>query len=94
MLLNRTHPANKGLTLDLLNGVPGRDLHRFCWLKDEEIGYLDSKWNHLVGVKTIAPSTNPGLVHFTNGGPWLPQYKDVEYADEWRAVRDDWVRKG
>lgn len=94
MLLNRIHPANKGLTLELLNTAPGRDLHRFCWLKDDEIGYLDSKWNYLVGVDSLKPGADPCLVHFTNGGPWLPQYKEVEYAEEWRAVRDDWVRHG
>ena len=92
MLLNRSHPANKGLTLELLNTVPGRDLHRFCWLKDDEIGYLDNKWNHLVGVEVENPSPNPSLVHFTNGGPWLPQYSGVEYADEWRAVMNEWAR--
>ena len=94
MLLNRTHSANKGLTLDLLNTAPGRDLHRFCWLKNEEIGLLDPKWNHLVGVDTVKSAEAPCLVHFTNGGPWLPQYHDVEYADEWRSAYADWIRKG
>jgi len=92
MLLNRNHPANKGLTLELLNTVPGRDLHRFCWLKDDEIGYVGNQWNHLVGVEVENPSPNPSLVHFTNGGPWLPQYSNVEYADEWRAALSAWAR--
>ena len=94
MLFNRDHPANKGLTLELLNTVPGRDLHRFCWLKDDEIGYLDNKWNHLVGVDSIvSPSPSPALVHFTNGGPWLPKYNTVQYAAEWCAARDAWARR-
>jgi hypothetical protein len=32
MVFNCDHPANRALTLDLINTVPGRDLHRFCWL--------------------------------------------------------------
>ena len=91
MLLNRRHPANDNLTIKLLNTVPGRDLHRFCWLRDEDIGFLDVKWNHLVGVEG-AQSPDPHLVHFTNGGPWLPQYADVEYADEWRKAYRSYVR--
>lgn len=91
MLLNRAHPANNELTLKLLNTVPGRDLHRFCWLRDEDIGHLDLRWNHLVGVDG-SESPDPSIVHFTNGGPWLPQYTNVPYADEWRAAYRKWVR--
>lgn len=90
MMLNRAHLANKRLTIELLNTVPGRDLHRFCWLEDSDIGVLDQRWNHLVGVEG-AQSPNPAIVHFTNGGPWLPQYAGVEYAEEWRAARDAWL---
>lgn len=89
MMLNRGHPANNNLTLDLLNTAPGRDLHRFCWLEDSDIGFLEPKWNHLVGV---SEKTDPAIVHFTNGGPWLPQYSNVEYAAEWREAYRHWVR--
>jgi len=30
MLFNCDHPANQALTTELVNSVPGRDLHRFC----------------------------------------------------------------
>lgn len=82
MLLNMDHPSNQDLTLDLLNSAPGRDLHRLCWLKDEEIGELGPEWNYLVG-ETRA-EVDPKVVHFTNGGPWLPRYETVPFADEWR----------
>jgi lipopolysaccharide biosynthesis glycosyltransferase len=91
MLFNLKHPKNDQLQPDLINKVPGRDLHRFCWLDDEDIGFLDVKWNHLVGV-VGAQSSNPSLVHFTNGGPWLKDYADVEYASEWRNCMHHWVR--
>lgn len=91
MLFNRAHPSNRKLTLEMLNELPGRDLHRFCWLTDEEIGHLDFKWNHLVGVEG-SQSPDPAIVHFTNGGPWLPEYANVEYADDWRRAYRDWVK--
>jgi hypothetical protein len=89
---NLDHASNRKLTVDLVNRVPGRDLHAFCWLRDEEIGELAPRWNYLVGhTETDAP---PALVHFTSGGPWLDAYRDVPYADEWRAARAAWLNDG
>lgn len=83
MLFNVDHPANDALTVDVVNALPGRDLHRFCWLDDSEIGELRPEWNYLVGwTKGVA---DPKLVHFTTGTPALPGHEDDEFADEWRA---------
>jgi lipopolysaccharide biosynthesis glycosyltransferase len=89
MLFNLDHPANSALTLDVINTLPGRDLHRFCWLDDSEIGELDPCWNFLVGHSD--PKINPKIVHFTEGGPWMQGYEDVPYADEWRTWRNRWA---
>lgn len=83
MLFNCDHPANSALTLDVINSLPGRDLHRFCWLDDTEIGALDPKWNFLVGYSD--PVIDPLVVHFTSGTPDMPGYENCAYADEWRA---------
>lgn len=83
VLFNCAHEANNGLTLDIINMLPGRDLHRFLWLDESEIGALDPKWNFLVGHSD--PSIDPAVVHFTEGTPDMPGYEDVPYADEWRA---------
>lgn len=82
MLFNVNHPANAALTIDMLNGVPGRDLHRFCWLDDHLIGELPAKWNHLVGttkVEGIEDAENPALIHWTDGYPLLPGYETADY---------------
>jgi hypothetical protein len=92
MAFNCDHPANKLLTVDLINSVPGRDLHRFCWLQDDDIGDLPMSWNFLVG--TTDPEITPDLVHFTAGGPWFEGYRDVPYADEWLCERDCWLAGG
>ncbi len=81
MLFNCGHPANVALDVRLVNTVPGRDLHRFCWLPDELIGTLPRRWNALVG--SAGFPEDPALVHFTEGLPDMPGYESVPYADEW-----------
>lgn len=91
MVFNVDHPSNAPLrdSTVMANTLPGRDLHRFCWLRDEEIGELDPAWNYLVGYsdKSIVPK----CVHFTSGTPDMPGYENSEYADEWRSQLDKWA---
>jgi hypothetical protein len=84
MLVNCGHPSNAALTLDVVNTWPGRDLHAFRWLRDDEIGPLPAAWNWLVGVSP--PVADPALVHFTLGMPYLPGHGHDPYADEWYEV--------
>ena len=81
MLFNCGHPANQALTLEMLNTLPGRDLHRFCWLQDDDIGWLPARWNVLVNVSPAIE--HPAIVHFTEGVPTLPGHESDPYADEW-----------
>lgn len=89
MLWNVDHPANQRLTLEMVNTLPGRDLHRFCWLEDHEIGELTPDWNWLVGHSD--PTIAPAIVHYTEGLPSMPGHEDCAFADDWRAVRRDWL---
>lgn len=89
MLINCDHPSNKKLDLELLNNERGLRLHQFCWLKDDEIGEIDVKWNWLPGVSPR--DVNPAIVHFTDGIPDIPGYEDQAYSDEWRREHDSWV---
>jgi hypothetical protein len=89
MLFNCDHPSNKKLTVQLINSVPGRDLHRFCWLKDEEIGELPPEWNYLVG--HTEGVNDAKIVHFTDGTPSMTGYENCEYADEWRTELTMWA---
>jgi len=83
MLFNCAHPAHERLTLDGLQQTPGRDLHAFCWLRDEEIGSLPKAWNFLVGIDEPLEVPDPAIVHFTLGTPDLPEHANDLYADEW-----------
>lgn len=90
MAINMGHAANSALTLQLINSVPGRDLHRFCWLADALIGELPAGWNWMEGITD--PQISPSIVHYTHGGPWLRDYQDVQFANQWRAEHELWVR--
>lgn len=89
MLFNIGHPSNEKLTLEMINTLPGRDLHRFCWLQDDEIGELDPTWNWLAGHLPVIQS--PKVVHFTDGVPDMPGYENVPFADEWRDELAIWA---
>lgn len=92
MAINCDHPANDALTVEMVNTLPGRDLHRFCWLDDDEIGELEPKWNFLLGEMPVwLCAVDPVIVHFTLGGPWFDAFKNVPYADEWRAELNRWA---
>ncbi len=86
MAFNLAHPSNGKLDLQLLNSVPGRDLHRFCWLSDDEIGSLSPDWNWLEGTYKVSELA-PSAVHFTRGGPWMDGWTDVDFADNWIAEK-------
>lgn len=84
ILWNCGHLAHRDLTLEVLNGWPGRDLHAFKWLRDDLIGALPARWNHLVGVS--APDENPAIVHFTLGTPDVVGHESDHFSDEWRLA--------
>lgn len=69
MLFNCDHIANKRLSLTDIQERPGRDLHGFYWLSNDEIGELSSRFNWLVDV-TPKPD-RPVVAHFTLGTPEL-----------------------
>jgi hypothetical protein len=85
MLWNLDHPAHRRLSLADVNHRVGRDLHRFCWLEDAEIGALPARWNHLVGVDER--DADARLAHFTLGLPDVRGYEYCEFSDEWREER-------
>lgn len=90
MIFNCNHPSNKKLTLEAVNNWPGRDLHAFKWLDDNEIGELDPGWNHLVDVDP-EPTEKPKLVHFTLGVPSMPGFENCAYSAEWWQTLEFWA---
>lgn len=87
---NTRHEGVQRLTSEMINELPGRDLHALCWLYDYEIGALPVEYNYLVGHSKLPAGKKPRLVHYTDGIPSMVGYEDCEYADEWRAERAQW----
>ena len=76
----------KNLTPEYVGTANGLDIHQFKWLSNDDIGTLPWEWNYLVGYDKKERLTHPvANVHFTTGGPWFEEYKDVEFSNEWRA---------
>ncbi len=87
MLLNCGHPSTRKLTVEAVNTESPAYLHRMHWAEDAEIGAVDKTWNFLEGwyEKTETP---PKAIHYTRGGPWFENWRDVDYGDLWIAERD------
>lgn len=76
------------LDLERVNSSEASDLHQFRWIPDHQIGSIDPVWNWLEGWYHEPDHGRPRAIHFTRGGPWYQQYRDVEYADLWIKFRD------
>lgn len=87
VLWDCSHPANKVVTPDFVNNASPMELHRFTWLKDEEIGELNVRWNWLVG-EYDEPPADVKNVHWTVGGPYFEEYKNVDFSEEWFAEKE------
>jgi len=92
---NCHHPANRQVTPELVNTATPSYLHRFSFLKDDEIGELDVRWNWLVGEYEDTP-TDVKNVHWTLGGPYFDECRDAEFADEWEVLHNkiNYARNG
>jgi len=86
VLWNCSHPSNKAVTKELINqhDTTGKYLHRFSWLKDEEIGSLPHHWNWLAGWYKEPHDGSPSAIHYTEGGPWFENYRYCEYHQLWK----------
>lgn len=71
------------LSPEYVNRATGLELHRFQWTQDALIGELPLEWNWLVDEYPFKAEAK--VVHYTLGGPWFDDYRDCDYADEWRA---------
>jgi hypothetical protein len=83
VLWNVAHPAHQRFTIRELQTWPGRYMHAFKWLKDDEIGALSPEWNQLVGVQD--KHWDRGILHYTLGTPNMPGYENCLYANVWQA---------
>lgn len=75
------------LTPEYVNRASGLELHQFKWLGDDAlIGELPARWNFLVGYDE--PAADIALLHYTTGGPYFREYRNVPYAQQWTEVHE------
>jgi lipopolysaccharide biosynthesis glycosyltransferase len=92
MLFNCDHPDVRALTPNVVNTAPPAYLHRLEWVSDEtSIGALPLEWNFLEG-EYPKPDRVPRVIHYTNGGPWFPEWQECDYAELWLQERDLYFR--
>jgi hypothetical protein len=84
ILWNCAHPAHRILTPEKVAASEGAFLHRFQWLRDDEVGSLPDHWNWLA----IEYADNPDakLVHYTLGTPCFRDYADTSMSEHWHAA--------
>ena len=75
---------NRILTPDFVAQATGSYLHRFEWLRDDQILPLPEKWNRLVMEQPV--KADDKLLHFTIGTPCFSEYGACEGAEEWHAT--------
>jgi hypothetical protein len=56
---------------------------------DDYIGELPHKWNVLAGYDKPADFPRPANIHYTIGGPYFHEYRNIDWADQWIAERND-----
>ncbi len=78
------------LTPQYVNTATGLELHQFKevgWATTRSSGSLPHRWNHLVRDTTLRAPT-PRSCTTPSAAPGSEQYRDCEYAQEWRRERD------
>lgn len=78
-------PRCRALTPEWVNGASGLELHQFQWLSDGEIGALPPQWNVLVGVQPMPAQAR--ILHYTLGGPWFDDCREMAQGDQWLAAK-------
>tara|TARA_Y100000310_G_scaffold345706_1_gene468563 strand:+ start:11390 stop:12142 length:753 start_codon:yes stop_codon:yes gene_type:complete len=83
VIYNCDHSSNGKLSNYVVNRATPRYLHRFQWLKDEEIGNLPLEFNFLVEEQDV-PDELPFNIHHTLGSPLFRNKQDVDFSDYWK----------
>ena len=89
MVFNCNHPDLRKLNPMIVNNKSGMYLHQFKWTNPFNIGSLPVHFNYLVGEYKIKPKLDIKAYHFTLGGPWIDECKNIEFSDLWKQENAD-----
>jgi len=74
------------LTQWYVSNAHAAHLHGFSWAS--KIDSIPASYNALVGYYDFGKKYTKAA-HFTDGGPWLEGYENVEFADEWFQIKSE-----
>ena len=83
MLFNCSHPDIKKLNIKNVNEQSPKWLHRMEYCDDCNIGEIPKEYNYLVNYYNDTNIKDIKALHFTDGGPWHDNYRNVIYGDLW-----------
>lgn len=92
MVFNMDCKDNEHLIPELVNTESGRFLHNFSWIPDiKTIENIDESWHY---VPNHSEKNTPHIdsIHYTEGGPWFPNYRPCRYGDVWWKYYNDYLK--
>lgn len=91
MVFDMEFKGNEKLTADVVNTSSGRDLMQLFWLNDvSEIGQIDEKW-HFIPNHSEKNTNEISAIHYTEGGPWFPNYRNCKYGNLWFDAYNEYL---
>ena len=82
ILWNCNHASHKILNPEFIQKQTGAFLHRFSWIKDDEIGEIEKEWNWLA--MEYEEKNDIKLIHYTIGTPCFEEYQNKSLASYWK----------
>ena len=86
ILFNCAHPDCRRLMPNDINSRSSENLLQFQWVEDDRnIGMIPIEYNYLVGgyYSEAENSDSIRAVNYTDGGPWLVNYRSLPFCSEW-----------
>ena len=82
ILWNCEHSSHKILTPEFIQKQTGAFLHRFSWIKDDEIGEIEKEWNWLA--MEYEEKNDINLIHYTICTPCFKEYENTSLSSHWK----------
>jgi len=82
ILWNCNHASHKILNPEFIQKQTGAFLHRFSWIKDQEIGEIEKEWNWLA--MEYEEKNDINLIHYTIGTPCFEEYQNKSLSSYWK----------
>lgn len=82
------------LTKEYVNTASTKDLHRFEWIYEDQIGAISERWNFIPNhsEKRIG-NQRIGAIHYTEGLPDMEGYENCKYSIHYKRIAREIYRR-